>query len=76
MGMDMTAALITIFAAFCAAYMARELKTFEFRQAWINGLRDEISDFAAKAHEWIDLYIVALPLPRHPQACWILAASV
>ena len=61
MEMDMTAALITIFAAFCAAYMARELKISEFRQAWINGLRDEISDFAAKAHEWIDLYIDTNP---------------
>lgn len=41
--------------------MARELKISEFRQAWINGLRDEISDFAAKAHEWMDLYIETNP---------------
>lgn len=61
MEMDMTAALITIFAALCAAYMARELKISEFRQAWINGLREEISDFVAKAHEWIDLYIDTNP---------------
>lgn len=37
--------------------MARELKVSEFRQAWINGLRDEISEFTAKAHEWMQLYL-------------------
>ncbi|MES3710370.1 hypothetical protein QC590_19320 [Pseudomonas putida] len=59
--MDMTTAIIAALAAFFAAYMARELKISEFRQAWINGLRDEISDFAAKAHEWMDLYIETNP---------------
>lgn len=57
----MTAAFITIVAGLAAAWMARALKISEFRQAWINGLRDEISEFTAKAHEWIDLYIDTNP---------------
>lgn len=52
-----TAALIAAFAAIFAALMARELKISEFRQAWINGLRDEISEYTTKAHEWMDLYL-------------------
>ena len=50
-------AFITVALAVFVALMARELKISEFRQAWINGLRDEISDFTSKAHEWMQLYL-------------------
>ncbi len=50
-------ALFTGFVAICVAVMARELKVSEFRQAWINGLRDELSEFTTKAHEWMELYL-------------------
>ncbi|WP_339443022.1 hypothetical protein [Pseudomonas hunanensis] len=56
-------ALFTGFVAICVAFMARELKVSEFRQAWINGLRDEISEFTAKAHEWMELYLDTNPDP-------------
>lgn len=44
-------------AAVLAALMARQLKVSEFRQAWIDGVRADISEFISKAHEWIDLYM-------------------
>lgn len=56
-----TAALIAAFAAIFAALMARELKISEFRQAWINGLRDEISEYTTKAHEWMELFLETNP---------------
>ncbi len=40
-----------------AAFIARGVKISEFRQAWIDGLRSDISEYIRKAHEWIDLYI-------------------
>lgn len=49
-------ALLTGVIAILVALMARELKVSEFRQAWINGLRDEISEFTSKAHEWMELF--------------------
>lgn len=45
-------------AVVVAAIIAREMKISEFRQAWINGLRDDISDYMSKAYEWMDLYII------------------
>jgi hypothetical protein len=50
-------ALAAVAAAIIAAVIARELKISEFRQAWINGLRDELSEYVSKAYEWMDLYI-------------------
>ena len=47
----------TTLAAILVALMARQLKISEFRQAWIDGIRADISEFISKAHEWIDLYI-------------------
>lgn len=41
-----------------AALIAREVKISEFRQAWIDGLRTDISEYMCKAHEWMDLYVV------------------
>ncbi len=49
--------LITAAVAILVAFMARALKISEFRQAWINGLRDEISDYTSKADEWIEMYL-------------------
>lgn len=44
-------------AALVAALIARGVKISEFRQAWIDGLRSDISEFVSKSHEWIDLYL-------------------
>lgn len=48
----------TVVAAILVALMARQLKISEFRQAWIDGVREDVSEFISKAHEWIDLYLV------------------
>lgn len=40
-----------------AAFIARGIKISEFRQAWIDGLRSDISEYIRKSHEWIDLYL-------------------
>lgn len=49
-------ALAVIVAAIIAAIIARELKISEFRQAWINDLREDLSEYLSKAYEWINLY--------------------
>lgn len=51
------AVLITALVALLVAVMTRALKISEFRQAWINGLRDEISEYTSKADEWIEMYL-------------------
>jgi hypothetical protein len=51
------AVLIAAAVAILVAFMTRALKISEFRQAWINGLRDEISEYTSKADEWIEMYI-------------------
>jgi len=50
-------AIGAISAALVAAFISRSVKISEFRQAWIDGLRADISEFVSKAHEWIDLYV-------------------
>jgi hypothetical protein len=52
----MTTTLWIAMGAILAAYIARGVKISEFRQAWIDGIRADISEFMTKAHEWIDLY--------------------
>ncbi|GHU30185.1 hypothetical protein FACS189497_09550 [Betaproteobacteria bacterium] len=55
----MTATTLWIaFGAIVAALIMREVKISEFRQAWINDLRTDISDYISKVHEWVDLYQV------------------
>lgn len=49
--------LITATVAILVAFMTRALKISEFRQAWINALRDEISEYISKADEWIEMYL-------------------
>jgi hypothetical protein len=44
-------------AALVAALIARSVKISEFRQAWIDGLRADISEFISKSEEWIDSYL-------------------
>ena len=46
-----------VLAALVAALIAKSVKISEFRQAWIDNLREDISLYISKAHEWIDLYI-------------------
>ncbi len=53
----LTATLWVALGVILAAFIARGVKISEFRQAWINSLRSDISEFTSKAHEWIDLYI-------------------
>ncbi|WP_430009432.1 hypothetical protein [Methylophaga lonarensis] len=54
----MTTTLWVALGAIIAAFVMRGVKISEFRQAWIDGLRADISEFISKAHEWIDLYLV------------------
>lgn len=49
--------IVTSIAALAVAWMTRQLKISEFRQVWINGIREDISLFISKSHEWIDIYI-------------------
>lgn len=53
----LTATLWVAFGVIAAAFIARGVKISEFRQAWIDSLRSDISEYTSKAHEWIDLYI-------------------
>jgi hypothetical protein len=53
----MTTTLWVAVGAILAAFIMRGVKISEFRQAWIDGLRADISEFISKAHEWIDLYL-------------------
>lgn len=46
-----------IIAALIAAFIARELKISEFRQAWIEGLREDISSYVTEANKWMDKYL-------------------
>ena len=56
---QLTATTIWIaFGVITAAFIARGVKISEFRQAWIDGLRSDISEYISKSHEWIDLYII------------------
>lgn len=57
----MTTTLWIALGAIAAALIARGVKISEFRQAWIEGLRRDISKYVSKAHEWIDLYLQINP---------------
>jgi hypothetical protein len=50
------ATLWVMIGAITAAMIARGVKISEFRQAWINELRSDITEYVTKAHEWIELY--------------------
>jgi len=53
----LTATLWVALGAVVAALITREVKISEFRQAWINGLRDDLSEYIKEAHKWIELYL-------------------
>ncbi|MGF1845342.1 hypothetical protein L4C39_19550 [Vibrio clamense] len=53
----LSATLWVALGVITAAFIARGVKISEFRQAWIDGLRTDISEYTSKAHEWIDLYL-------------------
>lgn len=53
----MTTTLWVAFGAIVAAFIMRGVKISEFRQAWINELRVDISEFIRNSHEWIDLFL-------------------
>jgi hypothetical protein len=50
-------ALGAIFAAILTLFLTRQIKISEFRQAWINDLRDDIAEYISKADEWVDIYL-------------------
>jgi hypothetical protein len=52
-----TATFWVALGVIAAAFIARGVKISEFRQAWIDGLRSDISDYVGKSHKWIDMYI-------------------
>jgi hypothetical protein len=54
-----TATLWVALGVITAAFITRGVKISEFRQAWIDGLRSDISEYICKAHEWIDLYLIS-----------------
>ena len=54
----LTATIWIAIGAIAAALITREIKISEFRQAWINELREDISAYVCKAHQWIDLYLL------------------
>lgn len=45
-------AFVTLIAAFTAAWISHAAKLSEFRQEWINGLRDEIAVYTGLAERW------------------------
>ena len=51
------AAAVTATAALGSAFISRSIKISEFRQAWINSLRDDIAEYISKADEWMDIYV-------------------
>lgn len=57
----LTATLWVAAGVIAAAFIARGVKISEFRQAWIDGLREDISEYTCKAHQWIDLFLLSNP---------------
>ncbi|EPA0961168.1 hypothetical protein ACQZVH_004610 [Vibrio parahaemolyticus] len=53
----LSATLWVALGVITAAFIARGVKISEFRQAWIDDLRADISEYTSKAHEWVDLYL-------------------
>lgn len=53
----LTATLWVAIGVITTAFIARGVKISEFRQAWIDGLREDISEYTCKAHQWMDLYL-------------------
>lgn len=48
-----------VLAALVTMFLNRQIKISEFRQAWINDLRADISEYISKADEWVDSYLDA-----------------
>lgn len=49
------AALIAGFISFVVTVLAKDQKTSEFRQAWIDGLRADVSEFAGTAYAMVSV---------------------
>ncbi|WP_196482622.1 hypothetical protein [Burkholderia cepacia] len=54
----LSATIWVALGAIVAAFITREVKISEFRQAWINDLRDDLAEYIKISHKWIDLYLV------------------
>jgi len=61
------AAMVAGLVSFCVTVLAKEQKTSEFRQAWIDALRQELSDFAAVAISLTDAIRLILNEPNSKQ---------
>ena len=55
---EIVVALIAVFASFIGLIISKEQKTSEFRQAWINTLRDDISKFLTEIDRIYKLILV------------------
>jgi hypothetical protein len=54
---SVAAAAVTAIAAVGSAFISRSIKISEFRQGWIDALRDDIAEYISKADEWMDIYV-------------------
>lgn len=50
------AAVIVAIGAITAARISQQIKISEFRQKWIDALRDDIADYLQAAEKWFDTY--------------------
>ena len=50
------AAVIVATGALTAARISQQMKISEFRQKWIDALRDDIADYLRSADKWFDTY--------------------
>lgn len=56
-GAGLTTTLWVAGGVIVAALITREVKISEFRQTWINELRDDIAAYISKSDKWMDSYI-------------------
>ncbi len=51
-------ALIAVFVSFIGLVISKEQKTSEFRQTWIDKIRDDISDFMGQLNQFSTSYLI------------------
>ena len=51
----LTATLCAALGVIGAALISRGVRISEFRQLWIDEIRNDISDYISRDHEWIDI---------------------
>lgn len=63
-------AIIAALAALTAAYISHNVKISEFRQKWIDALRQDISDYLGASERWFRLYLDADELSLENEAIY------